>query len=93
MSSKHLQARKALSLNTGIFGLSSIGLVGKTIASIVFGGFGFGVWAALALLIVGVSYFRGSWKAFGDLEYKKSKSKGIMASVSSVAGLVVSFLI
>ena len=39
--SKHLQARKVLSLNTGIFGLSSIGLVGKTIANIVFGGFWF----------------------------------------------------
>lgn len=93
--SKHLQARKALTLNTGIFGFSSLGIVGLSIFKIIFKGFlgSLGFWAVLALLLVGISYFRSSWKAFGELEYQKSKSKGLMASLSNVAALVIAFLV
>ncbi len=96
MSDKHLQARKALTLNTGIFSLSSLALVGTTIVKAVAGAALFGTlsfWGILALILIGLSYFRGAWKAFGNLEYSKSKRSGLMASLSGIGAAIIAFII
>lgn len=97
MSDKHLQTRKTLSLSTGIFGLSSLTSVVGIVIKILFKGLAFftsfNFFTILALLIVGISYFRGAWKSFSDLEYGKSKRKGLLASLSTAAAAIIAVLL
>ena len=96
MSDQHLQTRKTLSLSTGIFGLASIGSVIGIVAKIVFKGlafFGsFNFFGILALLFVGLSMFRTSWKAFSDMDYGKSKRNGLLAALASIGAALLAFM-
>lgn len=101
MSDKHLQTRKTLSLTSGIFGVSSLALVGWAGFSIVTRVFKYGLigalgsfsfWALLALILVFVPMFRGAFKSFNNLDYAKSKRKAWMSSLGAVGLALIDFL-
>ncbi len=102
MSDKHLQTRKSLTVQTAIFGGSSLALLGTSAVSVISKFFGIGVgamlgsfsfYALLAFVLFSIPMFRGAFKAFSDLDYAKANQKGWIGSLSALALVILDFMI
>lgn len=101
MSDKHLQTRKSLVFNSGIFGISGLSLIGTAglslLGKLFKGGLGllFGsgsFFILLAFLLISVPNILGAFKAFRNLDYSKAQRKAWIASLSSLGLLILYFL-
>ncbi len=104
MSDKHLQTRKSLVFNSGIFGISGLsiigtaglGVLGKLFTKGVGALFGSGLLGSLVLvgfLLISVPSILGAFKAFRNLDYSKAQRKAWWASLSSLGLLLLYFLV
>lgn len=102
MSDKHLQTRKNLTLQSGIFGVSSLALLGTSGVKIIttllgtglmaiFGTFSF--WALLAYILFSIPMIRGAFKSFSDLDYGKANQKSWLASLSTIALVLLDYMV
>lgn len=99
MLEKHNRARRMLSMNTALFGLSSVALGADLIWGSVQSLFGAGVPGFVGVLLgvglwgaFGVTNIRGAWKAFTRSEYEKSQRKGIISWLVPLAMVVIDML-
>lgn len=90
-SDKHLATRKNLSLSTGVFGISAIGSLIGSIIKLIGTGFG-GAMIPIAFLLVGLVYFRNSWKAFSEMDYGKSNRNAFISALAGIASVIFAFM-
>jgi hypothetical protein len=101
MSDKHLQTRKSLTVQTAVFGGSTIALgfsAAKVIGTLFTVGIGavlgtFSFYTLLAFIFFSIPMFRGAFKAFSDLDYSKANQKGWLGSLSALALVILDFII
>lgn len=102
MSDKHLQTRKSLTVQTAVFGGSSLALLGtsavKVITTLFSAGIGavlgtFSFYTLLAFVLFSIPMFRGAFKAFSDLDYVKANQKGWIGSLSALALVILDFMV
>lgn len=100
-SESHKNARKMLSFNTLVFGVSSlyfvyvvvnllIGLV-KNKTLMTSSGI-FGILVLVGFIFISLRHFRKSWKAFSDLDYKTSVTSGVISWAYPVGMILLTLI-
>ncbi|TAF66681.1 MAG: hypothetical protein EAZ55_05640 [Cytophagales bacterium] len=87
MSDLHVSSRKMLTFNTGAFFISSLGFTILLITTLFSKGFGLSIiFFLLGYAAFGVYPFVSAWSAFKNMEYAKSKVRGLVSWI--VPGLM-----